>query len=243
MVSNAFKGLLVLCLGVLLTSCGQDGSENPVKPGTGEGVLLVSKFSPMTQAEMDSIPPEVMALAHEHGWYHVSGGMEQLGPGINLTVRSGNLRVVTDGAGKFQLLGIEPHAAIKVFAGEQEITDLPLEVTWEDGRCTAKLHYSLVQKRAHQHHGSPQIGPGPGDSIRCLDYNGPYGNQINYSHWYWRAWVNYVGSDCDLAFYQAACYLDNITPWGPCDGQHNCSATIGHCFGYHRHTSYGWPRC
>lgn len=244
MFKSASRLLLVVSSGLLIVSCSQDGQrETPLNPKLGEGTVLVSKFSPITQAEMDSIPPDVMTAAMQHGWLHVTDGMEQFGPGSNLTIRFGDHQAVTDEAGKFQLQGIASHITPRVFAGDQEITNLPLEVTWENDRCTVKLRYSLTEKRNHHHSAAPQAGPGPGDAIRCLDYNGPYGNQVNYSHWYWRAWANYVGSDCDLAFFQAACYLDNTTPWGPCDGQRNCSAAIGHCFSYHRHTSFGWPKC
>lgn len=71
---------------------------------------------------------------------------------------------------------------------------------------------------------------------RCLDYNGVWTDGGNYPRSDWRAFRNFVGSDCDLAFFRAGCWRDHFS--GGCWAVHGaggCSAKIGHAWSYHRH--------
>jgi hypothetical protein len=61
--------------------------------------------------------------------------------------------------------------------------------------------------------------PGP-DPNACLDYNGPLGNNQNLPPGSVQGIINFVGSDCDQAFYLGQCWID-LQP-----GQ-NCVARLG----------------
>ena len=105
-----------------------------------------------------------------------------------------------------------------------------------------RVHLDVILSvRAHselhdQHHG----GHHTNSHLPCLDYNGPYGNQKD-NQWWGQSNVNFIGSDCDVAFY--TCMWYDFTKSPICNGSYNCSSLIGHCTGYHKHTYYGGPSC
>ena len=73
---------------------------------------------------------------------------------------------------------------------------------------------------------------GPMDS-RCLDYNGFFSDHGNYPLSDWRAFRNFIGSDCDRAL--SRCILDHLYSGG-CMGRHGgCSKYIGHSQSEHWH--------
>lgn len=70
--------------------------------------------------------------------------------------------------------------------------------------------------------------------LPCLDYNGPYGNCVNYSSG-WRKYTNFVFSDCDLASDRGHCWSE-FMPGHSCNhGGRNCSVYIGHSQRHHCH--------
>lgn len=79
----------------------------------------------------------------------------------------------------------------------------------------------------------------PMDPERCLDYNGTNTDGNNYPRSDWRAWRNFVGSDCDIALGQGYCWSEYITKkscWET-HGERICSKLIGHSTSYHTHSS------
>ena len=70
---------------------------------------------------------------------------------------------------------------------------------------------------------------------RCLDYNGWWSDGGNYGKTDWRAYRNFVMSDCDRAFF-SGCWRDHYS--GGCwavHGSGGCSRVIGHSSDYHKH--------
>lgn len=82
----------------------------------------------------------------------------------------------------------------------------------------------------------------PGDKVHCNRFNGPLTDDVHYPKTHWRAYVNFAGSDCQLAITSSnpvgkLCALDyTSSPW--CNGSGGpaaCSKVIGHSTKYHRH--------
>jgi hypothetical protein len=73
------------------------------------------------------------------------------------------------------------------------------------------------------------------DSV-CLDYNGWMADGINRSKKDPMAYINFIGSDCNIAMLQFNCGLDHKN--GGCfvnHGKLTCSVLIGHSTAYHIH--------
>lgn len=85
-----------------------------------------------------------------------------------------------------------------------------------------------------------------GDTVHCNRFNGPASDNVHYPKSHWRAYVNFVGSDCQkaitgdnklIAGLCAMDYTDN--PW--CNGAGGaaaCSVAIGHNTKYHKHSIF-----
>lgn len=77
----------------------------------------------------------------------------------------------------------------------------------------------------------------PMKDLRCLDYNGPFTDGVNYETNTWRRFNNFAGSDCELALYKGYCWTEHFTKRS-CQSTHGgktCSALIGHSQNYHKH--------
>lgn len=81
-----------------------------------------------------------------------------------------------------------------------------------------------------------------GDWVHCNRFNGPGSDGVHYPKTHWKAYVNFVGSDCQLAvtfnkYYGKLCALDYTSnKW--CNGYGGpaaCSGVIGHKKTYHKH--------
>jgi hypothetical protein len=118
-------------------------------------------------------------------------------------------------------------------AGEPLRADVVLTFNLRDtapGMChiDAKDSRHKVQANAT---GSPM------NDLRCLDYNGPFSDGGNYDKNTWRAFYNFMGSDCELALYKGYCWTEHFTGRG-CSLTHGgktCSVLIGHSPNYHKH--------
>lgn len=73
-----------------------------------------------------------------------------------------------------------------------------------------------------------------GDWVHCNRFNGPASDGGHYPKTHWRAYANFVGSDCDLALLQSTkCYGHGYcNQSGPAAG---CSTIIDHNRFYHPH--------
>jgi hypothetical protein len=63
---------------------------------------------------------------------------------------------------------------------------------------------------------------------RCLDYNGPFTNGVNYEYNTWRRFYNFAGSDWTEHITKKGCYATH--------GSKTCSRLIGHSSSYHKHS-------
>ena len=81
-----------------------------------------------------------------------------------------------------------------------------------------------------------------GDKVHCNRFNGPASDNVHYPKSHWKAYTNFVGSDCQLAItfnksLGPLCALDYTSnTW--CNGYGRaaaCSAVIGHSRTYHKH--------
>lgn len=74
----------------------------------------------------------------------------------------------------------------------------------------------------------------PGDWVHCNRFNGPASDDVHYKKTNPKAWVNFAGSDCDLALVRSTvCWGHSYcNQSGPAGG---CSIVIGHSAKYHRH--------
>lgn len=74
----------------------------------------------------------------------------------------------------------------------------------------------------------------PGDWVHCNRFNGPNSDDVHYRKTNPKAWINFVGSDCDLALARSTvCWGHSYcNQSGPAAG---CSLKIGHSTRYHRH--------
>lgn len=91
-------------------------------------------------------------------------------------------------------------------------------------------NYPYIRKASYN---NPQSEP----MERCMDYNGPMSDGVNYPKTDWRAFRNFVGSDCYLTFcVLPICLLDHLV--GGCQKAHIvlCSTFIGHSHYYHQHS-------
>jgi len=72
---------------------------------------------------------------------------------------------------------------------------------------------------------------------RCMDYNGDFSDGGNYGKKDWRAYRNFVGSDCFYALDWGYCSSEHWT--GGCYATHgrSCSAILGCPDGYHTHST------
>lgn len=76
------------------------------------------------------------------------------------------------------------------------------------------------------------------DMGRCMDYNGQFTDGKNYPKNHWRAYTNFIGSDCDIAVSRGYCLLDHYN--GGCAVSHGgrtCSSILGCPEGYHMHSN------
>ena len=81
-----------------------------------------------------------------------------------------------------------------------------------------------------------------GDTVHCNRFNGGASDNVHYPKDDWRAYVNFVGSDCqqaitDNTYYAALCAKD-YTDEKWCNGigiAAACSSLIGHKTTYHKH--------
>ncbi len=85
-----------------------------------------------------------------------------------------------------------------------------------------------------------------GDKVHCNRFNGPASDNVHYPKSHWKAYLNFVGSDCQLAItgdeiLGNLCVLDYTDdPW--CNGVGGpaaCSFVIGHSTTYHKHSIFG----
>lgn len=116
---------------------------------------------------------------------------------------------------------------------------LNLTVNFEFRSWREQMHKSHGSwKQAGEHHHAQTSSNGNPMDVRCLDYNGPFSDGGNYPKTHWRAFMNFVGSDCDLSFIScgALCAKDHMV--GGCATNHKklCSAIINHSTSYHKHT-------
>lgn len=74
---------------------------------------------------------------------------------------------------------------------------------------------------------------------RCLDYNGDFSDGGNYPRSDWRAWQNFIGSDCSYAVNILYCLTEQWT--GGCYATHggrSCSEILGCPDSYHKHSAW-----
>ncbi|EZH64325.1 hypothetical protein DH09_00995 (plasmid) [Bacillaceae bacterium JMAK1] len=75
----------------------------------------------------------------------------------------------------------------------------------------------------------------PGQMVHCNRFNGPQTDDVHYAHSHWRAYYNFVLSDCDYGVGQGYCSI--ISGNDKCNRptRAECSLDIGHSRLYHRH--------
>ncbi len=232
--------LLIVLAPFVLWGC--QGGTTPTEADTQDtqvssGTLHVVSVLELPDSAVATLPSEALQQMGMHGWVRSDVGFERHEDPTSFSVRSGNVvsKVGPDGA--FQLTDREDCALY--FKDVPLLMDeLPLVRTVDaEGNVHMTMTLSVrAHDELHQRHG----GHHTNSHLPCLDYNGPYGNQKD-NQWWGQAGVNFVGSDCDLAFVTCVQYDYSKSPI--CNGSFNCSSLIGHCTGYHKHTYYGGPGC
>ena len=200
-------------------------------------IVLVATLS---KQEINKIPRNILKQAFKLGWRRTKEGFSKIYSGKHATVEIGKFKAISDNRGRFKAPNIKFEQSSKVqLYIDGNLLKNPVSVhKHSDGTISRiDVKVALADHNMVAGKGISVQGRGPMNA-RCLDYNGPYGNQRNYSRRYWRSWVNFIGSDCDVAFFAAQCWRDVS---GGCWRNPNCSPVIHHSWRYHRHRWYGGP--
>lgn len=134
----------------------------------------------------------------------------------------------------------------KLSVGKQISTDehfmRTTNIEMVDGVPTAVFHVDMGELFDHmdseQFKISTQKGYGDkyytGDWVHCNRFNGPASDSVHYKKGNPKAWINFVGSDCDLALISSTvCWGHSYcNQSGPAGG---CSIKIGHSAKFHKH--------
>jgi hypothetical protein len=222
-----------------------------------EGVLRVK----MTPEQIAKLPKGFIGTAEKAGWERTAEGFQRVVPikNVELTDATGNvLKPGPDGVFKSLPLRLDKDRSQKLMSESPGRLPAGSSVI-ENPRLKTKIGelnlYTIGERagrrvlRIDQAWGEPAdccstgatglfvVPKGdPMDDARCLDYNGTNTDGVNYPKSDYRAFVNFVGSDCDIALGQGNCFLDHVN--GGCFANHDkklCSALIGHPSTYHTH--------
>lgn len=212
------------------------------RSGATSGTLRVRSVIEFTDADADALPSEFAATLREHGWVRTASGFERSENPQTFSVTSGGSTSPVADDGSFRS---ESAADLRLNYQGYALNPAIVPLTREehDGRVTLTLTLSVSEHLRHHAHGHahPKAGdPQPESHLPCLDYNGPWGNQRPNQPFPQSAY-NFNGSDCMSAW--PVCMVRDFTWWPYCNGHRNCSAIIGHCGTYHRHTYPGGPSC
>ncbi len=205
--------------------------------------------------EYGMVPDEFIAIADKIGWKYseLDNSLVKTFPLKNTDVALLNgEKYVSDNRGRLFLptsqLDNLQNAAISY---KDNLLDLDLTMNEVDKelQLTTKLQDYMLRKshnntcgEEHRNENCDDDGKTEDEEPmygRCMDYNGPFSDGGNYPKSHWRAYTNFIGSDCDIALLYGYCYLDHYV--GGCEENHGqlCSSLIGHNPDYHVHDM--WP--
>lgn len=246
---------------VPIAGCGggdaKRASSEGAPPAPAQQLRIVAEAR-LTDAEVAQLPADFVAKAATAGWKRVPGGFEKAGVTPALKITDGTHTASTDASGNFTLPAVQPHATsaspaaagLRVVVGQTSLPlteaaaprSLPSSPAGGAKVWTLQVPYDCCAGATAGNSccagGKPMAVMPRGEPMdgRCLDYNGWWSDGGNYGKTDWRAYRNFVMSDCDRAFFSAGCWQDHYR--GGCwavHGQGGCSARIGHSSDYHKH--------
>jgi hypothetical protein len=230
------KKLLLLVVTILAISLvgvtqasGIDSSKSEQVSGLQGRILGVIEI-PKSEIPEEFLEGERAKMA-EGGWVIADTGLRREGGLPSVAVKVGKYATVTDENGYYELEGIPAGShRLQVVLDDRKEVLVDRTVIITAGRSRSKDIYAYYRTIDEVVHGNQR---GSQSNVPCLDYNGPYGDCVNYSSG-WRRYQNFILSDCDRAYFADGCWRDS-TNNRHCNGSHNCSHAIGHSSGHHCH--------
>jgi len=201
-----------------------------------EGRVFLATRANFNSQEIERIPQNIMKAAADQGWQMVPTGLQKREAIGSSTVLPSSQQLPK---GRYDVIAIidDKRRPIAVLYKDEEVDIRFLTLASREGPAeTIDVDIIWVRfgPRAIEHH-IPDVHLQESAAYKCLDYNGWLGDQKHYPHYGPKAWINFLGSDCNLAYMQAACWRDN-SPHAFCNGKGSCSLKINHSPKYHRHT-------
>lgn len=227
-------------LGVLIVFCGLSlfgGKEVSASELKSNDVMVKSRQ--IIDFPINTLSQEVQNMYKENGWTITDTGAIR-----EVLLSDGEVYVADD---KYEI----PNSGVvrvkrQISEGDIISTDEHsmkiADVEEIDGRLVAVFNVNMGDLFDHmdseQFKISLRKGYGDkyysGDWVHCNRFNGPASDDVHYPKSNPRSWVNFAGSDCDLALIRSTvCWGHSYcNQSGPAGG---CSIKIGHSARYHRH--------
>lgn len=240
-IKREFLVLFTAVVTVIILVCGCGDNSKRMDQSENMQLLLTSRAD-LSDADVALLPADFQEKAATIGWNRVLGGFEQTTPGLGVMVTDGQTTIITDKNGYFRLPRSASTDHLRVVFGK---TQLPLKritsrstetigfgLTLPYTGCCTTDSYDTI---------SEQYGNRGAMSGRCLDYNGWWSDGRNYPLTDWRAYRNFVASDCNRAWAVfPTCFGDRFLSgcWAV-HGDGGCSRTIHHSWRYHKH-NFPW---
>jgi hypothetical protein len=240
-------------IGMVGAGCGS--SEPRLQTFSGRFMLI--QVADLPQSDIDNIPANMMPAIQQGGWTRTSRGLERSKifarthfeqyrkDEVVVTLNGVPLEWHSDGTYEAKDVPVSPSDQIKtelVMNGEEKHSDfIGTElVPTSDGHHDVNLLWYKLREPEHSNEGHNHGGVVHSAAyVPCLDYNGPFGNCVNYSSGFGR-YQNFVASDCDYAWGNYGyCWADMVggddSGGRYCNGTKNCSPLIGHSSYHHCH--------
>jgi len=214
-----------------------------------QGRILIVTEAAFNQQAREAIPQRVLENARALGWIQTQTGFEHTTAIPNsYVIRSGQARpsqyellaVINEDVSGSTLFyrGSEIDARFFIFRVRQTTGGIELQLRWRRFGSQAGEHHNDTYDPGTATGQSQQ--PPDKISYTCLDYNGWLGDQTHHAHWSIQALINFLGSDCSLAYRPASCWRDQ-TSSPVCHSSQTCSVVIKHAQPHHSHTSPTGP--
>ena len=225
---------------IIITSCQ---SKNPItstspileEPTTPSSLFSASaKTNPIEEvvieanlslAEIHSLPGDFVERAAIAGWQKTPAGFRKTILLSEALAQDVNRKIIRlEGIGKRGLQVGSLQLSFREGGQREGRPVYQLLIPFKDrGHCP--LHKIQAQ--------ATQAASNAMEDGRCLDYNGWWTDGGNYPKDDWRAYRNFVMSDCDRAL--VFCVFDHVVGGCVANHGHSCSRFIGHDSFYHKH--------
>lgn len=237
----------------IFVACIMACNSEPQKTDTFHGYVKIVQIADLNTEELSYLPAQARDSIVRDGWNVTTHGLERSKiferslyetyhkHDFILTANGIPIEWHSDGSFLAKNIpitdGISPEISIIINGTKRTAPFISTEIiASQNGTSDININWYKLRESAHTHTDSTS-GLLTSEPVPCLDFNGPYGDCVNYSSGASK-YLNFIKSDCYYAWIPyGLCWLDFFGNGDDhyCDNMTNCSHFIGHPAERHCH--------